>query len=62
MHRLSDPKLKGLKVIHNFHLKRLDGTTAEERFFESKPINMFEWLVEKMPLFAKPRRKVKLIN
>lgn len=56
MHRLSDRKLKGLTVIHNFYLKRPDGTTAAERFFENKPINMFEWLVEKMPLPARPRR------
>jgi hypothetical protein len=34
MHRLSDRKMKGLTVIHNFYLKRPDGTTAAERFFE----------------------------
>jgi len=62
MHKLSDRKLKGLTVIHNFHLKRPDGTTAAERFFESKPINMFEWLVEKMPLPARPRSKMKLVS
>lgn len=62
MHRLSDRKLKALTVIHNFHLKRPDGTTAAERFFESKPTNIFEWLVEKMPLPARPRRNVKLVS
>ena len=62
MHRLSDRKLKSLTVIHNFHLKRSDGTTVAERFFENKPINIFEWLVEKMPLPARPRRKVKLAS
>ncbi|MGD9822814.1 DUF6399 domain-containing protein [Desulfobacter sp.] len=44
------------------HLKRSDGTTAAERFFESKPANMFEWLVEKMPLPARPRRKLRLAS
>jgi len=44
------------------HLKKYNGTTAAERFFESKPINMFEWLVEKRPLPARPRRKVKLVS
>ena len=43
-----------------------DGTNivfrAAERFFENKPINMFEWFVEKMPLPARPRRKVKLVS
>ena len=63
MHRLSDRKMKGLTVIHNFHLKRSDGRTAAERFFENKPINMFEWLVEKMPLPARPRRnKIKMAS
>ncbi|NDY71996.1 hypothetical protein DO021_10770 [Desulfobacter hydrogenophilus] len=35
MHRLSDRKLKSLTVIHNFHLKRSDGTTAAERFLRT---------------------------
>jgi hypothetical protein len=62
MHRLSDRKMKGLTVIHNFYLKRPDGTTAAERFFENKPINMFEWLVEKMPLPARPRSRIKMAS
>ncbi len=63
MHRLSDRKMKGLTVIHNFHLKRPDGRTAAERFFENKPINMFEWLVKKMLLPARPRRnKIKMAS
>jgi hypothetical protein len=59
MHRLSDRKMKGFTVIHNFYLKRPDGTTAAERFFENKPINMFEWLVKNMPLPARPRSRMK---
>ncbi|WP_368733858.1 DUF6399 domain-containing protein [Desulfobacter hydrogenophilus] len=54
--------MKGLTVIHNFHLKRPDGTTAAERFFENKPINMFEWLVENMPLPARPRSRIKMVS
>jgi len=50
-------------VIHNFHLKRPDGRTAAERFFENKLINMFEWLVKKMSLPARPRRnKIKMAS
>lgn len=60
LHRLSDRKLKSLTVIHNFHLKRPDGTTAAERFFEHKPINMFKWLLEKMDLPPRPRSNEKL--
>jgi len=62
MHRLSNRKMKGLTVIHNFYLKRPDGTTAAERFFENKPINMFEWLVENMPLPARPRSRMKMAS
>jgi hypothetical protein len=32
-HRLSDRKLAALTAIHNFHIRRPDGTTAAERFF-----------------------------
>lgn len=57
MHRLSDQKLKALTVIHNYYLKRPDGTTAAERFYENKPIDMFEWLLENMPAPPRPRNK-----
>ena len=60
MHRLSDRKLKSLTVIHNFYLKRSDGTTAAERFFESKPSNMFDWLLNEMDSPPRPRSKRKL--
>ncbi|UHD15090.1 DUF6399 domain-containing protein [Thiocapsa bogorovii] len=32
-HRLSDRKLAALTGVHNFHIRRADGTTAAERFF-----------------------------
>lgn len=60
MHRLSNRKLKALTVIHNYYLKRPDGTTAAERFFERKPIGMFDWLLDNMPLPARPRSKRKI--
>ncbi len=60
MHRLSDQKLKALTVIHNYYLKRPDGSTAAERFYENKPIDMFEWLLGNMASPSRPRRKTKL--
>nr|WP_319393946.1 DUF6399 domain-containing protein [uncultured Desulfobacter sp.] len=63
MHRLSNRKMTGLTVIHNFYLERPDGRTAAERFFENKPINLLDWLVKKMPLPARPRRnKIKMAS
>jgi len=60
MHRLSDQKLKALTVIHNYYLRRPDGTTAAERFYENKPNDIFEWLLKNMALPARPRSKMKI--
>ena len=45
-HQLSKQKLRALTVIHNYFIQRSDQTTAAERFFESKPKNLFEFLEE----------------
>ncbi len=60
MHRLSDQKLKALTVIHNYYLKRPDGSTEAERFYENKPIDLFEWLLENMPYPARPKSRRKM--
>jgi len=59
-HRLSDRKLSALTSVHNFFIKRKDGTTAAERFFDTKPRAMFEFLLEKVDLPGRPaqRRRV----
>ena len=56
LHRLSDGKLGALTVIHNFFKKRVDGTTAAERFFGAKPKDLFEWLLQNMDFPIRPRR------
>lgn len=56
-HRLSDRKLKALTSVHNFFIKRKDGTTAAERFFDSKPRKMFEFLLENINLPGRPAQK-----
>jgi len=57
LHRLSDQKLNALKVTHNFHLKRLDGTTAAERFFGQRPRSLFSHLLNKVNLPGFPAKK-----
>jgi Family of unknown function (DUF6399) len=57
LHRLGKRKLAALTVLHNYWLKRADGTTAAERFFGSKPADLFEWLLERMELPARPARR-----
>jgi Family of unknown function (DUF6399) len=57
-HRLSTSRLKALTVVHNYHIKRADGSTAAERFFEQQHDNLFESLVENVRIPGRPRRKV----
>lgn len=56
-HRLSDRKLAALTAIHNFFIRRPDGTTAAERFFGRPPAPLFEQLLERMPLPPAPARR-----
>ena len=56
LHRLSKRKLEALTAIHNYWLKR-GGTTAAERFFGKKPADLFEWLLSRLPLPARPARQ-----
>ncbi len=55
-HRLSDNKLAALTAVHNFHIRRADGTTAAERFFGRAHTPLFEQLLDRMPLPPPPRR------
>ena len=54
--RINSNSLKILTVLHNFFIKRADGTTAAERFFGQKPKDLFTWLLDKVEL-PRPRKK-----
>jgi hypothetical protein len=58
LRELSPRKLRVLGVLHNFVIKRNDGTTAANRFFGQPHRDLFGWLIEKMPLPSRPRYKV----
>jgi Family of unknown function (DUF6399) len=58
LRELSPRKLRVLGVLHNFVIKRSDGTTAANRFFGQPHRDLFGWLIETMPLPSRPRRKV----
>lgn len=60
IHRLSDRHLKALTVIHNYYIKRRDGTTAAERFFESKHRDLFDFLLENMDYPVRPRNYLRM--
>jgi hypothetical protein len=56
-HAIPPPVLKALTVLHNFAIPRDDGTTAAERFFGSKPGDLFEHLLTVLPWPPRPRRQ-----
>jgi hypothetical protein len=55
--RLSEKRLKALTVVHNFVVRRTDGTTAAERFFGQKQKDAFTWLLQRMPDLPHPAAK-----
>jgi len=50
-------KLQVLGVLHNFVIKREDGSTAASRFFGQPHRELFPWLVENLPLPSRPRSR-----
>lgn len=60
IHQLSNGQLKALTVVHNYYIKRRDGTTAAERFFEAKPDDLFDFLLNHMDYPVRPRKRIKL--
>lgn len=49
-------RLKVMTVIHNFDLKRTDGTTAAERWFRTSFPDLFDWMVARMTPLPVPRK------
>jgi Family of unknown function (DUF6399) len=54
---VSERRLKALTVVHNYMVKRPDGTTAAERFFGQQHKDVFSWLLERMPDLPRPAPK-----
>jgi hypothetical protein len=57
MPTLSNRKLSVLTVVHNFFIKRRDGTIAAERFFGKKPNELFTFLLDKVNIPGRPAKK-----
>jgi PAS domain-containing protein len=55
--RLSERKLKALTAVHNYVVRRADGTTAAERFFGQPQRDAFPWLLARMPDLPHPAAK-----
>jgi hypothetical protein len=57
LHQLTSRKLRALTVLHNYAVRRKDGSTAAERFYGTAPHNLFAWLLEHISLPARPRAR-----
>jgi Family of unknown function (DUF6399) len=55
--RLSEQRLKALTAVHNYVVRRADGTTAAERFFGQKQRDAFSWLLDRLPELPRPAAK-----
>ena len=56
-HRLSDRKLAALTAIHNYHSRRIDGTTAAERFFAHSHPPLFDLVLARVSHLPPARRR-----
>lgn len=56
-HKISDRTLNALTVLHNYYVRREDGTTAAERFFGRKSDDLFESILETVPMLGRPRTR-----
>jgi hypothetical protein len=56
-HRLSDRKLAALTAIHNYYIRRPDGTTAAERFFGRSHPPLFELVLARISQLPPARRR-----
>ena len=55
LHRFTLRKLHALTVLHNYLVRRTDGTTAAERFYGTAPRDLFSWLLDRLSVPARPR-------
>ena len=57
LHQLSGRKLSVLTILHNYFVRRADGSTAAERFYGRPPRDLFDWLLDHISFPARPRRR-----
>ena len=57
LHQIRPARLRALTVVHNYQLRRVDGSTAAERFFGKPPEDLFEWLLAHLPYPVRPAQR-----
>jgi len=56
VHTLRPVMLRCLTIVHNYVIRRDDGTTAAQRFFGHPPRELFPWLLERLGSVPRPAR------
>ena len=56
---MSEQRLKVLGVVHNFDIRRADGTTPANRLFKRDFPDLFEFILENVRDFPEPRKRTK---
>lgn len=54
---MPEQRLQVLTVVHNYDIRRVDGTTPAERLFDRKFPDLFEFVLENVTGFPEPRRR-----
>ena len=54
LRRIPRGRLRALTILHNYFLRRPDGTTAAERFFGHPPADLFEFLLDHVKFPSRP--------
>ena len=55
LHQFTTRKLQALTVLHNYVMRRADGTTVAERFYGAAQRDCFAWLLDRLAVPARPR-------
>lgn len=56
-HRLSERTLEAKTTLHNYFIRRPDGTTAAQRFFGRPPEDLFQWVLGRLKPPPRPAQK-----
>lgn len=57
LHNIAPTRLEALTAVHNYFLRRPDGTTAAQRFFGAPPADLFNFLLDHLDMPARPAAK-----
>jgi hypothetical protein len=57
LHLLSDARLEALTVMHNYFVRRADGSTAAERFFGEPPRDLVDFLMTATTTLPRPAQR-----